>query len=191
MLPEFLGVHAIFMEMVQNAITESHREQIRAFEGIPTRVLYEGDEFEKTSKFNSSDRRLFEESVQITLDELAELNLGELIKKFADAGKSIGKRFSESQLAIIRKHAEENGLMVQQKPGEDLSETLLRLAETAASLGSSESLQLFWDYGTEEQCNEALKRISHTPELLKRWEKVNRVFFEQQRRREANRKLVE
>ena len=191
MLPELINVYAFFTEKIDRAVADSHKEQLKPFQGTRNRVLHEGNDFEKDAASDNPTWKHFEETVYLTHDEISELSLDELIHKFADIGTSIGGQFAQLQCEVIRKQAEKTGQLVQQDSDEDLTETLLRLFETVDPPESSGSFTLFIPPGKQAQFEEAMMKIDQTPHLRKRKKAIEDAAFERQRRREANRKLVD
>ncbi len=191
MLPEFIDVYAFFMEKVNNAVADLHREQLKPFHGTRHRELHEGDVFERDTASDNPTWRHFEESLCLTYDEISGLSLDELIRRFADMGTTIGRQFAQLQHDVIRAHAEKTGQLVHQDANEDLTETLLRLFANAHPSESGSSFTLFIPPGKQAQFEEAMEKIHSTPHLLERKKAIEDAAFDRQRRSEANRKLVD
>lgn len=191
MLPEFNDIYDHFMEQVDSAIADSHQKQLVAFSKAPKRVLYEGDDFERDSEADDSTWKHFEETVVVSNEDTDTLSLEALIARFAEIGANIGSQAAAHHQSIVRKHAEETGQLVNQQPTEELAETLLRLLGKADLGDEGGCYQLFCPPGREKDFNAALRKIDETPHLATKKKAIEDAAFERQRRREANRKLVD
>ena len=92
---------------------------------------------------------------------------------------------------MIRKYAEETDQLVNEQPDEELAETLLRLLEKADLGQEEDAFHIFCPPGRGDDFNEALKKIDNTPHLAARKKTIEDAAYGRQRRREANRKLVD
>lgn len=191
MLPEYSDVYDHFMEKVDSAIADSHQKQMSAFLKAPTRVLHEGDDFERDSEAEISTWKHIEETVVISNEEADTLSLDRLIERFAEIGTAIGRQAAAHHHDIIRKYAEATDQLVHEHPDEELGETLLRLLEKADLGQEAESFRIFCPPGREDDFNEAFKKIDNTPHLARRKKAIEDAAYERQRRREADRKLVD
>lgn len=191
MLPEFIDVYDNFMEQVESAIAGSHRKELVPFDQARSRVLYEGDDFERSSASDDSTWKHIEETVFLSHEEASVLTLEELIAKFAEIGTVIGQQTAQHHHEIIHNHAEKAGHLVHQEPDEELAETLLRLFEKTDREDDGDSFTLFMPPGQQEQFEEAIKMIEDTPHLNQRKQAIENAAFERRRSRQANRKLVD
>ena len=191
MLPEFIEVDDFFMEQVDNAIAESHQKQVSPFNDAPSRVLHEGDDFERDSSAAGSTWKHIQETVSLPHEDAEHLNLDELIAKFADVGTKIGRTAAAHYHDAVRKYAEKTGQLVRQETTEELAETLLRLFENADLDSDAEAYTVFVPPGQQNEFDKAMKKIDDTPHLRKRKKAIEDAAIERQRNRQANRKLVD
>lgn len=197
MLPDYPKAKKKIQKIFNKHMKESSEKQLGPFRESQRLTIHEGNKMMTESEGGAVDvssLRKFEETIEISLDEMNKLTHEELLSKFTEAAESVGRKISDFSFDRIKEITDKTGNIVNAKGRPFSPDLFLEMLEKIwidfDENGKPQYPTVVVAPGQVNYYEKAMQEIFEKEDLKKRHDEIIEAKRKEWHERENNRKLV-